>query len=67
MGLNVHALELHESKAVNAEIVQEFLERDSDWTSVGIVHSETSTGLFNDVEEVGRIIKEKCPGRCPIR
>ncbi|EDS72073.1 2-aminoethylphosphonate--pyruvate transaminase [Anaerofustis stercorihominis] len=37
--------------------IKDILENDKDITHVSIVHSETTSGILNDIEEVGKIIK----------
>lgn len=38
--------------------VAEYLEADPSITHVAMVHSETTSGLLNDIEAVGRVVKE---------
>ncbi|XP_071833004.1 2-aminoethylphosphonate--pyruvate transaminase-like isoform X1 [Apostichopus japonicus] len=62
MGVEVHPLFIDETEAVTGEMVRIFLQKDKNWTSVAIVHSETSSGTVNNVEEVGQLVKKECPG-----
>lgn len=63
MGVEVHPLFIDETEAVTGEMVRIFLQKDKNWTSVAIVHSETSSGTVNNVEEVGQLVKKECPGK----
>lgn len=40
------------------------LHKHSDATMVAIVHGETSSGVMNPVEEVGKLVHEICPNAC---
>lgn len=44
-------------KVPSAERVKEILEEDSAITHVAMVHSETTSGILNDIESVGRVVK----------
>lgn len=39
--------------------VAEILEKDTGITHVAMVHSETTSGILNDIEAVGKVVKEK--------
>ncbi|HML06078.1 MAG TPA: alanine--glyoxylate aminotransferase family protein, partial [Methanobacterium sp.] len=43
---------------VNPEDVKNILEEDDEIKAVTIVHNETSTGVTNPIEEVGKIVKD---------
>ena len=47
------------NKIPDAERVAEILEKNPDITHVSMVHSETTSGLLNDIEAVGKVVKEK--------
>ena len=38
--------------------IKDMLKNDKDITHVSIVHSETTSGILNDIEEVGKTVKE---------
>ncbi len=42
----------------DAGIVAEYLKLDSGITHVAMVHSETTSGILNDIESVGKVVKE---------
>lgn len=46
-------------KIPDAEKVAEILDEDPAITHVSMVHSETTSGLLNDIEAVGKVVKEK--------
>lgn len=43
----------------DAKKVAEILEKDASITHVSMVHSETTSGLLNDIEAVGNVVKER--------
>lgn len=45
-------------KVPDAKKVAEILREDSSITHVGIIHSETTSGILNDIESVGKVVKE---------
>ena len=47
---------------VDPETVETLLGENSDVTHVAIVHSETSSGVFNPIKEIGQLVKSKLPG-----
>ena len=51
-------LEVEWGKAVNPVDVRYILEEEEDIKAVTIVHNETSTGVANPIEEVGKILKD---------
>lgn len=63
MGVEFHGMREPESKPVTGETVRKFLEQDNNWDIVTIVHSETTTGVLNHVVDVGKVVKEICPGK----
>ncbi len=46
-------------KVPDAEKVREILEQDPSVTHVAMVHGETTSGILNDIEAVGNVVKEK--------
>lgn len=51
-------LEVEWGYGVDTEDVKYILEEDEDINAVTIVHNETSTGVTNPIEEVGKIVKD---------
>lgn len=49
----------HYAQVPRAEIVEEMLKKDSAITHVAMVHSETTSGILNDIEAVGKVVKEQ--------
>ncbi|MEI6215196.1 MAG: 2-aminoethylphosphonate--pyruvate transaminase [Desulfuromonadales bacterium] len=45
-----------ENETPQAEDVKSVLDKDGSITHVSIVHCETTTGMFNDIEAVGRVV-----------
>ncbi|KAJ8045022.1 Serine--pyruvate aminotransferase, mitochondrial [Holothuria leucospilota] len=61
MGLEVHAMRLPDNEPISANKVKQFLQKDNKWSNIAIVHLETTHGLLNPLEEVGRVVREECP------
>ena len=49
----------HYNKVPNAQKVAELLDADPAVTHVAMVHSETTSGILNDIEAVGKVVKER--------
>ncbi len=63
LGLPFQHESFAETETVNVERVEEIMSRSgSTYSHVAVVHCETSSGVFNDVQSIGRIIKEHSPG-----
>ena len=43
----------------DAKRIAEYLDEDPSITHVSMVHSETTSGILNDIEAVGRVVKER--------
>jgi 2-aminoethylphosphonate-pyruvate transaminase len=56
--LNHHVLRFPEDEMVTPEATGKFLAANPDITHVACIHSETTTGLFNPVEEIGTVCKQ---------
>lgn len=54
-GINHLVLRFDEDKVVDANVFENFLKSNPAITHVACIHSETTTGLFNDVEAIGKI------------
>lgn len=50
-----------EDQKVDPFRVEERLKDDRGWTNVGIVHSETTSGVINPIGAVGNLVKQCCP------
>ena len=46
------------NKIPDAKKVAEILKKDPSITHVSMIHSETTSGLLNDIEAVGKVVKE---------
>ncbi|XP_072023901.1 2-aminoethylphosphonate--pyruvate transaminase-like [Amphiura filiformis] len=61
LGVDYKVVSFPETSQVCIEMVQKLLQEDNSWTNVAIVHCETSSGVINPVEEVGKLVKEYVP------
>ena len=50
-----------ETERTNVEKVEEILKNDKSITNVAMVHGETTTGVFNPIEEVGQVVRQHAP------
>lgn len=57
MGVETAVLRFDENRKPEAESVDRILAGDDTLTNVSIVHCETTTGIVNPVEEIGRVVK----------
>ncbi len=57
-GIRTSVLEFNEDEIPGVEVVREFLVHHSDVTHVAIVHCETTTGIFNDLNSIGEAVKQ---------
>lgn len=49
----------HYNKVPSAETVENMLKNDPAITHVAMVHSETTSGILNDIQAVGKVVKEE--------
>lgn len=56
-GLNVNKLAVNWGEAVDVSKFKEILDSDKEIKAVLMTHNETSTGVTNDIEAVGKLIK----------
>ncbi|MDO5410989.1 MAG: 2-aminoethylphosphonate--pyruvate transaminase [Lachnospiraceae bacterium] len=49
----------HYNEVPKAEAVEEMLKEDAAITHVAMVHSETTSGILNDIQAVGKAVKEQ--------
>mgnify|MGYP000576867935 FL=1 len=47
----------HYDQVPKAEVIREMLEKDPSITHVAMVHSETTSGILNNIEAVGKVVK----------
>lgn len=57
-GIDTLPIVFEENEPVNAEVVEKVLNENSDITTVGIIHCETTTGLLNDIQSVANVVKK---------
>ncbi len=57
-GINHHVLRFDEDEIVTAAAADEFIKTHPDITHVACIHSETTTGLFNPITEIGAAVKK---------
>ncbi|ESP02956.1 hypothetical protein LOTGIDRAFT_110620 [Lottia gigantea] len=50
-----------ENEAVNVSRIEEILKKDNSFNLICIVHCETSSGVFNPVEQVGKLVNQLSP------
>ena len=58
-GIKYHIYNEHYNKVPNAQKIAEMLDADPAITHVSMVHSETTSGILNDIEAVGKGVKER--------
>lgn len=56
-GLKFAVYREHYDQIPRAKRVKEILEQDPEITHVAMVHSETTSGILNDIEAVGKVVK----------
>ncbi len=59
LNIRCEILEYAEDQVPLPQDVAEALDKNPDITNVGIVHCETSTGMFNPIEEIGVLVKKR--------
>lgn len=57
-GIDFTVLDTQNNQIFNTNDVRNILEKDKKITHVAMVHSETTTGLLNNIEEVARVVKK---------
>ena len=63
-GIDLNVLEVEENKKFTAELVCEHLDSAAGITHVAVVHCETTSGMLNDVEQIGHAVHRA--GACYI-
>ena len=61
--VSFHVESFPEDSKVDPARVEEILRNDPSFTNICIVHCETSSGVINPVEEVGKVVKKFIPGK----
>ena len=56
-GLRYRIVHFHYNEVPDAAVVEQVLRDDPEITHVSIVHSETTSGILNDIESVGKVVK----------
>ena len=56
-GLKYRIEHFHYNEVPDAAVVEEILKEDPEITHVSMVHSETTSGILNDIESVGKVAK----------
>ena len=64
MGVPFQLESFPEDSKVDIKRVKDILSSDKSFTLTSICHCETSSGVVNPVEEVGKIVKQNIPGIC---
>jgi aspartate aminotransferase-like enzyme len=59
-GKDIEVIEVEWGNAITPEMVDEHLST-GEFDTVCITHNETSTGIMNPLEEIGKMVKEKYP------
>ena len=57
--INHEIIEFAENENPSAVAVAEKLDEEKETTHVAIVHSETASGILNDIESVAKVVKER--------
>ncbi|MCD6359193.1 MAG: alanine--glyoxylate aminotransferase family protein [Dehalococcoidia bacterium] len=57
-GANVNRLQFEWGKAADPDAIRQALNEDPDIKAVLVTHNETSTGVTNDIEALGRVVSE---------
>jgi 2-aminoethylphosphonate-pyruvate transaminase len=57
-GIALDVFEVEENKKLTPELVAEYLTTHSGFTHVAVVHCETTSGMLNQVEEIGRVVHD---------
>ena len=57
-GIDVDLFELPENRRFTADLVRERLRQVQGITHVAVVHCETTSGILNEVEAIGRVVRD---------
>lgn len=61
MGVDVDVISFPENDYVDLQKIESILQGGNSYTMVAMVHCETSSGLINPVEDVGKLVKKYFP------
>lgn len=56
-GVNVHKVAVEWGQAINPQDIEEIIKKNKNIKAVFTTHTETSTGIVNDIETIGKIVK----------
>ncbi|MCX7910598.1 MAG: alanine--glyoxylate aminotransferase family protein [Endomicrobia bacterium] len=57
-GVKVHKVAVEWGKAINPKDIEKILQQNKNIKAVFTTHTETSTGVVNNIEEIGKIVKD---------
>jgi phosphonoacetaldehyde hydrolase len=57
--INVNSLTLPENEAFELKHIDYFLNKHKEISHIGIIHCETTTGILNNIYEIGKYLKNK--------
>ena len=57
-GINYRIQNFHYNEMPDAEVTEAILNEDPEITHISMVHSETTSGILNDIETIGKISKK---------
>lgn len=63
LGINHFLASFPEDKVITKEDTKQLLEEHGSFSMVSLVHCETSSGVFNQVEEIGELLNSWNPGK----
>lgn len=58
IGVKNTSIEFKENEIPDVKKIKELLDEDDEITNVSIVHCETTTGIFNPLQEIGKVVKD---------
>lgn len=61
IGIDVDVLSFPENEMVDCKVVEQKLRENKSYTTVAMVHLETSSGVINPVTDVGKVVKQCIP------
>lgn len=61
IGVEYHLESFPEHRAIDLNRVESLLKQNNKFTNVGVVHSETTSGLVNDIHSIGSLVKKYSP------
>ncbi len=59
LGIETLPLTFMENQVPDLDTIRHAIETDDDITTVFVVHCETTTGIINPIEDIGRLVKSK--------